>query len=338
MPAQSELSLSGDNVFGHAKLPAPPPRFSRDKLGHSSESSTELPSPAWPEGQRTGETRKENMTKAEEFRLFAAVDTIPELNGAGIGYVGDGQCLVIRKSAHLSGMETYVVIEITELAAEEKPASKMPNKLQDSSLMKEFVVMGINCTGAVLAGIATAGETAAAPVTAGASLMLVYVTATATVAGSLQCGISIGRVVDSFIDPKLTTTLDSIEWCKTTADVLDWIGVVGAVASLGQAAQAVIRLQKTSGRSFQEILRGMNRAERKRLARDLADYAGTKSNREYKALVRAGKFPAIFSQTQVKLALKNQLLNSISAALGLSGSASTGVLRRGYLVYITQES
>ena len=265
------------------------------------------------------------------------MDAIPELKGAGIGYVGDGQCSILRKSTHASGMETYVVVETTELATHERPANKLSNKTYRSNLVKELAAMGINCGGAVLAGMATAGEIAAAPLTAGAPLMLVYLTGTASVTGSLQCGISIGRVLDSVIDPQLTATLDSIEWCRRTSDILDWIGVLGAVASLGQDAQAVIRLQRTSGRSFEEILRGMNRAERKRLARDLANYAGTRSNGEYKALVRAGKLPSIFTQTQVTAALKSQLLSGVSSALGLAGSAQAGVLGRGYSVYITQE-
>lgn len=50
------------------------------------------------------------MTNEEQFHLFNAIDDIPELNGAGIGYVGDGQCNVLRAARHISGLETWVVL------------------------------------------------------------------------------------------------------------------------------------------------------------------------------------------------------------------------------------
>ena len=100
----------------------------------------------------------------------------------------------------------------------------------------------------------------------------------------------------------------------------------------------MLRLQKASGKSFKEILKGMSRAERKRLARELAEYAGTKSNKQFKALVRAGELVSIYTQKSVDMALKKMLLDSISSALTFAGSASSGVLQKAYLVYIVQEA
>ena len=278
------------------------------------------------------------MTNEEQFHLFDAIDGIPELQGAGVGYVGDGQCKVLRQTQHISGFDTWIILETMEtpndgvLAVAQKAPSPKP------TFFKDLLSAGINCCSAVLTGAATATEAAAAPVTGGGSLALAYITGAGALATSLQCGLSVGRIVDYFIDPDLTAYLDSDDWYNSANDLLDYIAIAGAAASLGQAAQGLIRLQKASGKPFKEMLKGMSRAERKRLARELAEYAGTKSNQQFKALVRAGKLPSIYSQKSVDLALRKMVLDGVSSALTYAGSATSGVIREKYLVYIVQEN
>jgi hypothetical protein len=270
--------------------------------------------------------------------LFDAIDNIPEFEGAGVAYLGDGECEVLRDSMHISGFDTWIVLEAYE-TSDTKTLEVPPTAVRPkTSFWKELLGLGINCSSAVLTGAATAAETAAAPVTGGASLALVYVTGAGAVATSLQCGLSVGRVVDHFIDPEYTELLDSEEWYSSANDVLDIVSDIGAVASVGQAVQGLIRLQKASGRSFKAILKGMTRAERKRLARELAQYLGAKSSKQFKALVRAGELATIYTQKSIDIALKKMLLDSISSALTIAGSAGMGVLQKAYLVYVVQEA
>jgi hypothetical protein len=256
---------------------------------------------------------------------------MPEFYGAGVAYLGDGTCQVIRESVHASGLKTYIILEEQGPVAGGPAAAPPPSPAASRwrRLLPEVAGMGLNCTGAVLTGIATAGEAAAAPLTAGATAPLVWLTGAAAVATSAQCGLSIGRVINAAVDPGSNDLLDSEDWYQTTSTVLDAVAVAGAVASLGQAAQAAIRLQRASGRPFREILGGINRAERKRLAEDLARYSGQAQTRhQFLSLVREGRLPRVFNSQQVTQALRNQLLNSLSSALSLGTSASGGVVRR----------
>ena len=278
------------------------------------------------------------MTNEEQFHLFDAIDSIPELQGAGVGYLGDGQCTLLRQSQHISGFDTWIILEALEIPDDSKLEIPQKAASPKPTFFRDLLSAGINCCSAVLTGAATAAETAAAPVTAGGSMALAYITGAGAIATSLQCGLSVGRVVDHFIDPDLTAYLDSDDWYNSANDLLDYIALAGAAASVGQAAQGLIRLQKASGKPFKEMLKGMSRAERKRLARELADYAGTKSNKQFKALVRAGELPSIYSQKSVDMALRKMVLDGVSTALTYAGSATSGVIREKYLVYVVQEN
>ena len=278
------------------------------------------------------------MTNEEQFHLFDAIDKIPQFQGAGVAYIGEGECNVLRDSMHISGFDTWIVLESSQTTDDGKLQLPAPAVKPKSAFWKKLLGAGISCTSAVVTGVATAAETAAAPVTAGASLTLVYITGAGAVASSLQCGLSVGEIVDHFIDPDMEALLDSEQWFDYANDVCDVIAIAGAVASVGQAVQGLIRLQKASGRSIKAILKGMSRAERKRLARELAQYAGTKSNKQFKALVRAGKLVSIYTQKSVDMALKKMLLDTISSALTVAGSGASGVLQKAYIVYIVQEA
>ena len=215
------------------------------------------------------------MTNEEQFHLFDAIDKIPQFQGAGVAYIGEGECNVLRDSMHISGFDTWIVLESSQTTDDGKLQLPAPAVKPKSAFWKKLLGAGISCTSAVVTGVATAAETAAAPVTAGASLTLVYITGAGAVASSLQCGLSVGEIVDHFIDPDMEALLDSEQWFDYANDVCDVIAIAGARASVGQAVQGLIRLQKASGRSIKAIFKGMSRAERKRLARELAQYAGT---------------------------------------------------------------
>lgn len=83
-----------------------------------------------------------------------------------------------------------------------------------------------------------------------------------------------------------------------------------------------------------QVLKGMSRAERKRLAQDIAEYSGkAATRRQFIRLVRAGKFPKIFTQRQISNAVTERLLESIGSTLDIGGSAWSGMLH----VYFTED-
>lgn len=270
------------------------------------------------------------LTSQQQQKLLAALDRIPALKGVGVGFVGRGMSQIVRPAAMPSGLQTWIVlVEEEELSS---TASTRPSKLG-----KELLILGLSCTSAGLAGVAAAGSAAAAPLTAGASLAVTVLTWSAAVASSAQCGISAGRVINEIFEPQNNDLLDSEFWYQAASNTLDAISVAGGVAGLGQAAQAAIRLSKTSGRPLLEILKGMNRAERKRLALDLASYSGEASTRrQFIRLAREGKIPKIFTPEQVKAGVVKQTLEAIGGGLDIGNSAAFGVIHQ-VAVYFAEE-
>lgn len=101
-----------------------------------------------------------------EFQsFFLRVDRIPELRGAGVGYLGDGACEVVRLPQHRSGLSTFVILQEDELPPSERGS---PGGVPPPDVRVELVGLGLNCAGAVLSWAALLGETAAVPLTGGA--------------------------------------------------------------------------------------------------------------------------------------------------------------------------
>lgn len=274
------------------------------------------------------------LTDREQSKIAGGVDLMPAFRGMAIGYEGRGMSMVLRPPSMPAGLRTWIVL-IEEEVRVQGPTPSPPPPPDQSKLGREFLNFGLSCGSAVLAGVATAGTAGAAPLTGGASLLLTAVVWAGAAASAAQCGVSVGRLVNEFHDPGSNDRyLDSEAWYRTTSDILDAISVIGGVASLGQTAQALLRLSRTSGRPLWAILQGMERAERKRLAQDLARYTGKAPTRnQFVKLVRAGRVPKIFTQQQVTRAMTNELLNTISGSLTVASSSGFGVVRK-FAVYL----
>lgn len=276
------------------------------------------------------------LTQQEKQQLIAAIDRNPAFRTTGIAFEGRGMCMIVRQSPMPAGLQTWIVLKEEEVQGTALAPPPRPNP---SNLRSELLNMGLSCGSAALAGVAAAGGAGAAPVTGGASLAITVVVWAGALATAAQCGISTGRVINEIFDPGSNERyLDSEEWYQNASTALDAISVAGGVASLGQAAQAALRLSRTSGRPLTQILQGMNRAERKRLAQDLARYTGTATTRrQFIRLARDGRIPKLFSRQQVNQAMVNELLNSISSALTFTGSSIAGVIRQVTVYFVEDE-
>lgn len=80
-----------------------------------------------------------------------------------------------------------------------------------------------------------------------------------------------------------------------------------------------------SGKSSLSILKGLSRAERKRLTQDIIrlNHPGL-SNKLLKGLVKAGHFPKRYSGMRITQSLTLQLKDAIGASMSFSGSALSG--------------
>jgi len=195
-----------------------------------------------------------------------------------------------------------------------------------------------------LSGAAVGAEALSAPITAGSSAMLLFVTTPIASASALQCGLSLGRVSNSMFAPENNQNLDSSEWFNKTSTVLDAIALLDAARGAGEVSRLAIQLRKSSGRPFIDILKSMTRAERKQLAEEIGRYTTHASTRkQFLSMVRSGKLAKVIAQQTVNAMLREKLLTAASSALALGGSAlpknisTTSGLVNEYFVHVLQE-
>jgi hypothetical protein len=240
-----------------------------------------------------------------------------------------------RPSVHTSGLQTFVVL------VEADPRDGVPSSggtNPPAGLTAELIGLGLNCGSAVLAWSVVVGSGAAVPITGGASGAITVLSWGATLASSAQCLNSIVRSVDVAVnDGEWTNQLDSEDWYNWAGRILDGASLVGAGLSATATLRAVRAVRASSGRAWKEVLQGLNRAERKRLTKEIIRMQNANmSNAQLKALIRSGTFPARFGATQIQSALFRQLRDSISATLSFVGSAASGNVKALY-VSIYQE-
>jgi hypothetical protein len=277
------------------------------------------------------------LTEQQSRRIIAEIDRIHAIQQLGVVFEGRGQCRVLRQPNMPVGLRTWIVLQEIDDTYVAAVGGQGPPR-RESHFGRELVNLGLSCGSAALSGIAVAGGVGAAPLTAGASTTVTVLAWSALVAGSVQCGNSGWRVLNELVDPSKNDELDSQRWYVVTSDILDAVSVAGGIAGLGQAAQAAIRLGRTSGRPLMQVLRGMTRAERKRLAQDVAKYSGdAKTRRQFIRLARQGRVPKVFTRAQVEAAVLSQTLNSIGNGLSLAGSGAFGIIRKVAVYYIEEQ-
>jgi hypothetical protein len=270
------------------------------------------------------------MTANQLQQFCLRLDQIPELAGAGVGYVGDNMCQVYRPSRHSSGLTTFVIIkeeEVTKQAATAKAQTPQVN------LTTELVGLGLNCAGAALVGIAFASSAAAAPLSGGTSIPLSYVIAGAGIATFIQCINSIGRIVAVGANASdWVAKLDSESWYNWTQAVLDSISLLGTAASVRGTVKAVFAIRSSTNKSWREILKGLNSAERKKLTKELIRMQKPGiSNSKMKDLIRAGEFPTRYSAAEIRQSILVQLREALDSTLTLASSVMSGNVRFFYV-------
>ena len=106
------------------------------------------------------------------------------------------------------------------------------------------------------------------------------------------------------------------------------VSVAGAGAAGATTLRSLKMLKASSSKSATELLKGLSRAERKRLTEEIirANHPGI-SSKMMKSMIAAGAYPKRFTNPQISQALVLQLKNALAATFSFTGSASSGAVR-----------
>jgi hypothetical protein len=187
------------------------------------------------------------------------------------------------------------------------------------------------CTAGVLGVIAIFGSTALIPVSGGTSAALTYLAVGATGASLAQCGIGAFRIYRlTKGDSETVDWLDSQEWYIYTSLTLDTISVAGGVGATAVSIKTVLAMQKAAPtKSIFELLKGMQRHERKRLTEDMVRLQNPGiSNKALKEMIRTGMVPKRFKQTVINQSLRTQVIDLFGAGASLLGSGLNGIINQ----------
>ncbi len=260
--------------------------------------------------------------------FFERVDAIPGLSGAGVFYSGNESNAMLRPfKSYCHTNPVYVILkEAPPIQQKAKLQTDLESTSRNSKLVGELAGTGLSCGAAIFGWLVVAGATTAIPVSGGTSSAIAYLTIGAASASTVQCIVSVVRVKNELVSPATNDWLDSLEWYNSATTALDIISFAGAVASGFAAIKAVFVARAATRKSFNEILKGLSRTERKRLTEEIirVNHPGI-SNGVLKAMVRAQSYPKRYSNIQITEGMKLQLKDAISATLSFTGSAASGV-------------
>lgn len=261
--------------------------------------------------------------------FFGALDKQPDLKGVRVVYFDGARMHVLREGPPYCGMGQQAVVIREGI---EEPALVDPTVAQtrDGKLLSELLNMGLSCGSAALAWSVIGTAAGAVPITGGASSFIVTLGTGAAWAAGAQCVVAGGRVLFEWQASDTLDVVDSNVWYQRAALALDAISLAGAVTATATTIRLALKLRATTGKSMVQVLKGLSRQERKRLAEEAIriERPGI-SNGQLKDLVRAGMFPKRFTPLEVSTTVRNQLKDAASAALTLSGSAYAGAVRQG---------
>lgn len=204
------------------------------------------------------------------------------------------------------------------------------NRQDGSGFYSELVSTSLSCGAAILSWVAVGGSSAAIPVSGGTSTIITVLAWSAATASTAQCINSTYRLYNEtdYGNGEMNAWLDSQAWYTSTSTVLDIISVAGGVAAAGATIKMALNLHKSTGKGLKEILKQLNRHERKRLTEELirAQNPGI-SNKMLKMFVNAGKYPKRYSNFEISNSIRLQLKDAMGAAFSFAGSATGGIIR-----------
>lgn len=261
-------------------------------------------------------------------RIFAALDADPNTTGAGVGFI-DHEFTVVSLREFEPVCRKYpinlILREPPRGMNADKYASELKSSRNDSRKTGELINMGLSCGAAVLSWIVVLGSGAAIPITGGTSSAVTYLGYAAASASTLQCA---NGVVRSSSSSETLDYLDSKDWYNTASTALDIISLGGAAAAGATTIKMVQTLRATTSKSVIEILKGLSRAERKRLTMEIhrLNHPGI-SQSMLKVVTNSGQLTKRYSSQAIVNAVSLNLKDAIGASLSITGSGYGGTIK-----------
>lgn len=265
--------------------------------------------------------------------LGAAMDCTRDFAQAGIIYADGTERYLVRPSKRhpngQSGIVTHVVVTKPPAQGSKTTVGKsLTDAVSATSLGPEIASTVLSCGAMIItAGVmATAG--AAVPLTAGASGALVALGYAGAAATGLQCINGLYRLYDLVENGgEDVAWLDSQGWYNATSTALDLISLASAGGVLKEVVTTWRAMKSVSSLKASQWLKEYPRQDRKRLTELIIKLQNPGiSNKEIKALIRAGIYPKRFPVEPVQVELARQLGNLVTSAAALAGSAVSGVV------------
>lgn len=249
--------------------------------------------------------------------ILQPIQRNPAFSCFGVVLSLDGEVHVLKKAPALPGHAEYVVVEVST-----------DKYHPDVSVGKEAGLAAINCSAAVVAGVAVFGTAGAAPLTAGTSALLTGVAYTATLATGAACLNSIARTWNAINAPETVAGWDQSPVYRGVFTVVDGISLLGVAASVIAARKALSVLAKANVRIFPAIKGALNRRARQNITLEINRlfYPGI-SNKKMKALLRGGLAPKAYSAKAISEGSLKELQGAIASGLSFLGSGLDGTIR-----------
>lgn len=264
-------------------------------------------------------------------QLFANIDKVPDLLGAGVYYIDRDLTVVeLRKFQPICRINPVnIILKEPPLSLGSADFATNLKANRDSRLIGEISGTVMSCGAAVLSWVVVIGSAKAAPLTGGASIAVTYLAISAALASTGQCAKGIGRTYLEVTSPQTNDWLDSQEWFNTMSTTLDVISLGGAAVAGMTTIKMVLSLKSSTGKSITQLLKGLNRQERKRITEEAIRMKHPRiSNTKLKAMVRKNMYPKRYSKLEINTSLQLQLKDAIAATLSFSGSASSGTVNQ----------
>ena len=170
------------------------------------------------------------------------------------------------------------------------------------------------------------GSLGAIPLTGGTSSAITYLAIAGATAGFAQCMNGLIRVGAEAYSPEFKDDFDSQEWYQNTTSALDLVSLAGAGAAALGTIKAIKMMQLGTSKNTYEILKGLSRAEKKRLNREITRLnLPSASGKLIKSMARKGNIKK-YTGKQITHAFRLHLMDAIGASMSVFGSVFNGTI------------
>jgi hypothetical protein len=261
-------------------------------------------------------------------KLFRVIDADPAIVGAGVVFIdSDFNVVTLREFQPICSVAVKRVVlrEAPRYMGAQEFVRALESSSRESEMVKESIVTGVACAGAVLSWIVVISGSALVPFSMGSSGVLTALGWSAAIAGSGQCMVGVTRVMFESTTPLTNDVLDSSEWYQAVMSILDAISVAGGSVSIIGTQVLKKALLKTTDKSIRQALSGLSRQERYQLTSELLSLKYPSLSAKMIQLQRVSKkLPKRFTPAEVSNGLRTQIKDLIAGRLAIGGSALSG--------------